>query len=292
MRGLRILFLLELVFLLASGVVADEGSDGDETNTKEDDDTGSENTDENASDDTATGGETGGKKCFIKGTFRSVKVGEIFRHPKNKCIACRCCENGKYTCRMRRCPPQPCGINKQTSFSKDGCCKECCEECTNTTCPALSCPNQAYAHNSCCKTCGCKYNGVVVPQGPFGHVCEQCVCQANGVATCNRKTCPLSKLECINPTFDDPTTCNYICPDGEFTCRRSNLIIPAGTVMARKNKICACNTDHWFTRAFCSDEPDLFRYLPKMSELRQERCMAQHNLPEIIPNPLPDLQGP
>ena len=92
-------------------------------------------------------------------------AGDVFRHPQNPCIICECCEGGVYTCVRKECPKQECGILKQTKIVGDGCCPQCCDECVNTTCPQLSCPYQAYRPNQCCKTCGCNYNGTIVPMG-------------------------------------------------------------------------------------------------------------------------------
>jgi hypothetical protein len=90
--------------------------------------------------------------------------GEIFQHPQNPCVLCECCADGIFTCTPRKCPEASCGILKQTKYSEDGCCKQCCEEC-DEECPELTCTYQVYKADSCCKSCGCKYNGVVVPQG-------------------------------------------------------------------------------------------------------------------------------
>lgn len=244
----------------------------------------------------ALSNETSVTECVVQGLYQNVQVGKTFRHPNNKCVICLCCKNGKYTCRERKCEAQPCGVDKQTEWSKDGCCKQCCQECKNATdqCKIpteCSKNNLAYKHDQCCPSCGCKvgvgFKTVTVPEGPYGHVCENCQCQ-NGKTTCNRPECPTDLLECVNPTFD--SACNYVCPNNTSTCRRGEVVIEVGQMISKRNKICMCNPDRFYPRAFCANEED--RLGKGFWSLYLNLCVSFPILPDIDPNPLLQIQGP
>ncbi|WAQ93788.1 HMU-like protein [Mya arenaria] len=127
------------------------------------------------------------------------------------CNTCECFANGQFNCEKRPCDPPKCGVNKQ---KKNECgCLVPDDSCKDLVCPKLECPEDQryFAPESCCETCQCSVNGVLVPEGPFEDHCDACVCKG-GVVTCSPPTCPTEPLECVDPVVDE--NCNWICPNG------------------------------------------------------------------------------
>ncbi|XP_052245756.1 kielin/chordin-like protein [Dreissena polymorpha] len=163
-----------------------------------------------------------------------------------------------------------CGEQRQVPTA-DGCCLQCDVPCRaeRRMCQKLTCDNRNFIFpaDSCCPTCGCRYEGELYAQGPFGNKCDACVCD-NGLVTCSPTPCPRPALQCVDPVRNE-TTCTYGCPNGK-TCTDGERVIRYGQTIDTGDKLCTC-LGEWFPNAFCAAKA-----LPcTVTKLQAEACVGE-----------------
>ncbi|XP_062920521.1 von Willebrand factor C domain-containing protein 2-like [Mobula hypostoma] len=120
--------------------------------------------------------------------------------------------------------------------------------CGRADCPALPppCIHVSYYPNDCCPRCeriGCEHRGHVYELGQQFQPseCEQCTCDADGIARCLVADC--APPPCVNPTYENGKCCP-VCKDGPncYSSFTKSQVIPGGTtVWVDKCTYCHCH---------------------------------------------------